>query len=109
MGEMERLARRAKEVLESIPDDRLHTQVLDLFSRVGGGALPQQALPSKGVGIRIDGIPENEIERQLRCQTPAVIGRIENGIFMMDMRTVEADDLAYLKTAFETLLDRGPQ
>jgi L-seryl-tRNA(Ser) seleniumtransferase len=54
---------------------------------VGGGSLPDHTLPSIVVVIKPKDSAEN-LARRLRLSTPAVIGRIEQDGFLIDMRTV---------------------
>lgn len=56
-------------------------------SMVGGGSLPDHTLPSIVVVIKPKDSAEN-LARRLRLSTPAVIGRIEQDGFLIDMRTV---------------------
>jgi L-seryl-tRNA(Ser) seleniumtransferase len=70
--------------------------VVDTDSRVGGGAMPEQDLPSKAVALRPGAISVNELEERLRRSEVPVIGRIENDLFLLDMRTVGDKELAIL-------------
>ncbi|MDF1578739.1 MAG: L-seryl-tRNA(Sec) selenium transferase [Desulfobulbales bacterium] len=75
--------------------------VVDTGSRVGGGAMPEQDLPSKAVALRPEGISLNELEARLRKSAVPVIGRIENELFLLDMRTVADREIVPLA---ETIL-----
>lgn len=71
-------------------------------SRVGGGALPEQGLPTKALALRPREISVNALERGLMRAELPVIGRIENDAFLLDMRTVSDKEVRELA---ETLLD----
>ena len=101
---LEEKARRLKKMLESAGRIRLTVASLDLVSRPGGGSLPLLELPSKGLGIRIDGLSANAIEKNLRLNSPPIIGRIEDDLYTMDMRTLQDDELETIRSAIETLL-----
>jgi L-seryl-tRNA(Ser) seleniumtransferase len=64
---------------------------VELGSTVGGGSLPGETLPS--IGLAITSRSATRTLRALRSGTPAVIGRIEAGRVVLDLRTVppEAD------------------
>ncbi|MGD9308844.1 MAG: L-seryl-tRNA(Sec) selenium transferase [Desulfosarcina sp.] len=93
-----------KSRLESIDKDRIAAVLLACNSRAGGGSLPLLNLPSRCVGIRINGISANAIERWLRNATPPVIGRIENDQFIMDPRTLQEEDMDIVEKGFRQML-----
>jgi L-seryl-tRNA(Ser) seleniumtransferase len=93
-----------KKMLESTGHKRLTVASLDLVSRPGGGSLPLLELPSKGLGVKIDGLSANAIEKSLRLNSPPIIGRIEDDLYTMDMRTLQDDELETIRSAIETLL-----
>ncbi|MDP4857225.1 MAG: L-seryl-tRNA(Sec) selenium transferase [Desulfobacterales bacterium] len=101
---LEEKAGRLKKMLESTGRNRLTVASLDLVSRPGGGSRPLLELPSKGLGIRIDGLSANAIEKSLRLNSPPIIGRIEDDLYTMDMRTLQDDELETIRSAIETLL-----
>ena len=45
----------------------------------------------------------------MRRQQPPVVGRIENDRFVMDLRTVQEEELTAIETAFRHLLEKEPQ
>jgi L-seryl-tRNA(Ser) seleniumtransferase len=55
---------------------------------VGGGSLPDQAMPSWVVELEADGLSDAELARRLRLGTPAVMGRLRDGRVILDVRTV---------------------
>ncbi|MFH1474494.1 MAG: L-seryl-tRNA(Sec) selenium transferase [Chloroflexota bacterium] len=65
--------------------------IVDSLATVGGGSLPGQALPSVGFALTVNR-PEIVLGA-LRAHDPAVVGRIEDGRVLLDLRTVppEAD------------------
>lgn len=88
----------------AIPE--LSVQMMDLTSRAGGGSLPSLKLPSKGIGVKINTMTINALERFMRRNSPPVIGRIEDDLFVMDLRTVQSDELEIIGTAFKTMLNK---
>jgi L-seryl-tRNA(Ser) seleniumtransferase len=64
-------------------------EAVELHSTVGGGALPGQTLPSWGVAL--GGRSTDRALAALRRATPPVIGRIEDGRVVLDLRTVEPE------------------
>jgi L-seryl-tRNA(Ser) seleniumtransferase len=66
---------------------------------VGGGSLPDQALPSWVVEVEAHGLGDAELARRLRVGTPAVMGRLRDGKLVLDVRTVFAEQEADLVEA----------
>jgi L-seryl-tRNA(Ser) seleniumtransferase len=82
--------------------------VVELRSTVGGGSLPGETLPSFGVALSpARGRSADRTLGALRAGDPIVIGRIEDGRVVLDLRTVDPgldDGLAL--TAARAIADR---
>jgi L-seryl-tRNA(Ser) seleniumtransferase len=94
-------------MLENIDDPRLSVSLIDIFSRPGGGSLPLLKLPSKGVGVKVQGISTSAVEKQMRNNKCPVIGRIEEDLFIMDLRTILDDELQLIENAFKHMLKKA--
>jgi L-seryl-tRNA(Ser) seleniumtransferase len=90
--------------LNAIGGARIEIVQVELSSKAGGGALPLLELPSKCLRIKIHGLSANKLEKNMRQNTPPIIGRIENDAYVIDPRTLLDDDLPIIRTAFEKLL-----
>ncbi len=104
---IEKRAQKLKRSLKKLDNPSLNVELLNLSSRAGGGSLPLMDLPSKCIGIKVAGISANQIERSMRNNSPPVIGRIEEDIFIMDLRTIPDDQLSVIKDALQAILERG--
>lgn len=100
-------AKRLRNRLRKQGNDRLEAVIINSSSRVGGGALPLQELPTRCVSIRIKGLSANRIERIMLGATPPIVGRIENDLFVMDMRTVQDEEIAMIASTFREVLAEG--
>lgn len=83
---------RAEALIARLPE--LHAHILEGTSVIGGGATPEQSIPTWLIAIAGRAV---EAERKLRRGEPPVIGRIENEKLLLDLRTVfreEEDELA---------------
>ena len=98
-------ANQLLKMLEKIEDRRLNIKLMSFSSMAGGGALPLLNHPSKCLGIRIKGISPNSIEKLMRKNSPPIIGRIEEELYIMDLRTILDDELSIIAEAFKNLLD----
>jgi L-seryl-tRNA(Ser) seleniumtransferase len=103
-GHTETRAKELAKLLENTGDSRMSVHLIDLFSRPGGGAFPLLKLPSKGVGVKVQGISANAVEKKMRSNEIPIIGRIEEDRFIMDLRTIQDDELPIIKKAFDNML-----
>jgi len=106
LDRIEKKARRLKNLLNRIDRSRLEIDILKSSSKAGGGSLPRLELPSRCLAININGISANTIEAHLRNHSPPIIGRIEENSYILDPRTIQDDELAIIKSAFEYLLKK---
>ena len=105
-ADLQKKADRLTKRLEMIGSENITIRKLDLASKPGGGSMPMLELPSKCLGINVNGMSVNRVERILRRHTPPIIGRIEENMYIMDMRTIQDDELETIRYAFEKLLQK---
>jgi L-seryl-tRNA(Ser) seleniumtransferase len=98
-----RLARRLRKKL----GDTCAIAVVDLMSRVGGGAMPEQNLASRGVALAPRSSTVSTLEAALRGREIPVIGRIEDNRLLLDMRTIQDDELVVVARALSEVLAQG--
>ncbi len=98
-------AERLMAMLKDLNNKRLQVQSFQATSRAGGGSLPLLKLPSRCVGVKIQNLSANRIDRWMRAYTPAVVGRIEDDFFMMDVRTIQDKESDAIKAAFQQLME----
>ena len=65
-------------------------------SRVGGGALPLQDLPTIALTVRPHSFSVNHLEEALRKGEPPVIARISRDELILDMRTIFDEEILLL-------------
>jgi L-seryl-tRNA(Ser) seleniumtransferase len=58
-----------------------------LAASIGGGSLPGETLPSFGLAVAVRSV--GRLLAALRAGEPAVVGRIEDGRLLLDLRTVD--------------------
>ncbi len=69
-------------------------------SMVGGGSLPEESLPAHLVALPPQpALGVEDLARRLRLGDPAVVGRIEHGRLLLDLRTVDPRDDAKVRAA----------
>jgi L-seryl-tRNA(Ser) seleniumtransferase len=85
----------------------LVTEVMPLYSEVGGGSMPDVTVPSFGLSLKPAKISATELEVRLRTQDTPVIGRMEKGLLLLDMRTIRPEDEPILISSIEAALRDG--
>lgn len=97
-SEIKRRAQKLIGILTKLGMPREAVSIERSNSQVGGGALPEQLLPTWCVVIKPkEGDSAEELARRLRLCVPAVFSRIQMDAVWLDMRTVapkEVDELA---------------
>jgi len=66
-------------------------------SRVGGGSLPLEELPTMLLALQPENMSSNELEARLRFQDPPVVARIVEDKLCLDLRTVQSRELSDLE------------
>ena len=77
--------------------------IIETTATVGGGALPLAELPGCVIALAPKQISLNELTTRLRSCEPAVVGRIQDDRFLIDPRTLNADDEALLLQALQQI------
>ena len=96
---MAALERRGQKLLTALPAAaraRLQPALEPSTSRAGSGALPLEELPSVAVVLRPDSCSAEKLARRLRLGRLPVVGRIQRGHLLLDMRTVGDDEVDLL-------------
>jgi L-seryl-tRNA(Ser) seleniumtransferase len=108
LGEpLDRLRVRAEEIARKLSDLPADFSVGSGESTLGGGTLPQSAIPSVTLDVLPRGTSPSDVAARLRAGSPPVVGTISAGRFRIDMRTVfprqDGDLRAALRAAFSRL------
>jgi L-seryl-tRNA(Ser) seleniumtransferase len=93
-GRAEELVRRAG----------LYAEIVPGASVIGGGATPEQSIPTWLIAIRAADLPE--LERRLRAADPPVIARVEQERLVLDLRTVFAEEEDTLASVLRAAITR---
>lgn len=91
--EIKAVAARVMPAVEKALAGRAAARVIECASQIGSGALPVETLPSAGIaatpaGKRRSGAAD-ALAREFRALPVPVIGRINEGDFLMDLRCLE--------------------
>ncbi|MDR7236700.1 L-seryl-tRNA(Sec) selenium transferase [Neobacillus drentensis] len=76
------------------------TKITKGASQVGGGTMPDVELPTIVVALKHRELTAEQLGRKLRTEVkPAIVGRIQKDEFIIDLRTVTAEEEEYLLQA----------
>jgi L-seryl-tRNA(Ser) seleniumtransferase len=95
----EEVRARAQHLLQRL---RLPAEVVSGESVIGGGATPQQSIPTWLIAIGCRDLVQ--AEQRLRANDPPVIARLENDRLVVDLRTVFREEEEDLTGALNSLL-----
>jgi L-seryl-tRNA(Ser) seleniumtransferase len=101
----EALATRARRLGKKLSDLPVKVSTMPSVSRVGGGSLPLEELPTVLLALEPRGMSANDLEGKLRLQDPPVIARIVDDKLCLDLRTVMPRELGDLERAIRGALN----
>ena len=102
LDELERRTRRWAQACRRVG---VSARVVEGWSMVGGGSLPEEGLPSRLLALGGDGaLDVKALARHLRTGDPPVVGRIERDALLLDPRTVDPRQDRVLLRALHTAL-----
>ncbi|NCC25056.1 MAG: L-seryl-tRNA(Sec) selenium transferase [Deltaproteobacteria bacterium] len=106
--ELLRAARRLKTRLARELGGLAGIKLRDGVSRVGGGAFPEQDLPTVLVSVEPrDGTQADDLRERLLSTDPPLVGRIEKDLFCLDPRTLGNDEYGTVARVVREALDSG--
>ncbi|MSQ47071.1 MAG: L-seryl-tRNA(Sec) selenium transferase [Deltaproteobacteria bacterium] len=87
-AEMEVMAAHIIPLLQTQLGEGFSITVEDTHAQIGSGALPEENLPSRAIGIRHAHLSADKIAARFRASDPPILGRIHDGVFLLDLRGV---------------------
>ncbi len=90
----EEIGKRAEAIRGKFHSTVFEVGIIDGDSAIGGGAAPSATLPTRLLAITFNDGTASELAARLRTGAPPVLGRVEQGKVLLDLRTVfpEQDD-----------------
>ena len=84
----EEIGARAESIASQVQSREVKIEVIDGESVIGGGAAPSSVLPTRLLAVTCIGVSADELLARLRKSDPPVIGRVEEGRVLLDLRAV---------------------
>ncbi|MFQ6092512.1 MAG: L-seryl-tRNA(Sec) selenium transferase [bacterium] len=103
---LEDIERSASKIIEDLLLDlrgKVEMSLEDGLSRVGGGSLPAESLPTKLIALRPLRISPDELAARLRQQLIPIIGRIHQDRVLLDVRTIRTSEESHVRSTLKTL------
>lgn len=105
-SEIEKKAEMLNNLISNIKSTKLSATLLAKNSKAGGGSMPLLKLQSKCIGLKSDTLSTRKIEKFMRANNPPVIGRIEDNLFIIDLRTVKEKEIPIIAKAVKQITER---
>lgn len=94
-ADLKRKARRLQRLVQKkIGGQKVNTAIMQGSSRVGGGAFPEQDLPTYMLGLRPKDMGISELKDGLMRCDPPLVGRVEEDWFCLDVRTLQDEEFS---------------
>jgi L-seryl-tRNA(Ser) seleniumtransferase len=84
----EEVGTRAQGIAQKVRSPKWSLEVIDGESVIGGGAAPSTTLPTRLLAVSHKDYSADELAERLRASDPPIIGRVEEGQVLLDLRTV---------------------
>jgi len=86
------LKTRAKAIVSRLDNPSLTLEIIETRAQVGSGASPAETMASVGLTIKHRKFKAAQISRSLRTNDPAIMGRINDDLFLIDLKAVRAGE-----------------
>ncbi|MBF0451522.1 MAG: L-seryl-tRNA(Sec) selenium transferase [Candidatus Magnetomorum sp.] len=97
--EIKQCAEQLLESLGKLKPETVHMTIVKKDSKIGGGALPLQTLPTYCISIVSESMSSHKMDQHFRTCKPPIIGRIEDDHYLLDCRTILPDDIPVVASA----------
>ena len=97
------LRERAETVKRAVKNPRLNIEIIETFSQVGSGALPLEKLPSMALRVTSPRFSSKKLAEKLREYSPPIVGYVQDGALLLNLRTVCDDEVELILVALEGL------
>ncbi len=92
MEEMRIIAAEAAEKLKSCFGNEAEIDLRDDVAEPGSGALPGETISSVTIAMRHKRLSPNKLAKLFRENDPPIIGRVNNDLFLLDLRCIDKSD-----------------
>jgi L-seryl-tRNA(Ser) seleniumtransferase len=97
------IAARAQAIANDSQSPHISLEIIDGASVIGGGAAPSAVLPTSLLAISSSKSSPDQMASRLRQFDPPIVARIEDGLLLIDLRTVFPEQDKLVNAALNTL------
>jgi L-seryl-tRNA(Ser) seleniumtransferase len=94
---------RAEKIASEVSEPGLHIDIKASESLIGGGTAPSATLPTFVLTVSHRSASANDLARKLRQNVPPIVGRVEDDLLRLDLRTVAPEDDVVVAAALKAL------
>jgi L-seryl-tRNA(Ser) seleniumtransferase len=89
---------RAQQIMQAVNHEDLRVEVVETTAQVGSGASPSETMLSIGITVHHKKLKAARLAALFRANDPAIMGRINDDLFMIDLKAVrETEDAEIIK------------
>jgi L-seryl-tRNA(Ser) seleniumtransferase len=102
------LEARGERIRSGAPSDRDGGRTIEVVASLavfGGGTSPEKRFASRALAVSVAGLSADELASRLRAATPPVVGRVEEGRVLLDLRSILPEEDGIVE---RTLRELGP-
>ncbi|WP_339063531.1 L-seryl-tRNA(Sec) selenium transferase [Tepidibacillus marianensis] len=92
--------------LAPIVEKQCEINIINGYSEIGGGSMPDVQLLTKLVTLKPYLLPVHKFEQELRITSPHIIGRIFDDHFALDVRTIESKDFDLIEQKIKQIIKK---
>jgi L-seryl-tRNA(Ser) seleniumtransferase len=104
---LEQRGEKIRRAIRGIPDAGVSIELVASLALFGGGTSPEKTFPSRALAVSRDGLSADELAAKLRAGAPPVVGRVEEGRLMLDLRTILPEEDAVVERALREVGGRA--
>jgi len=97
------LETRANLIMGAVIHQELTLKVVNTTAQVGSGASPSETMTSIGITVRHSKMKAAKLAACLRSNDPAIMGRINDNLFMIDLKAVRKNEDATIIQALNEI------
>ena len=96
LDELQQVGNQLLRRLDEIFGQKIQVSIEKSLAQIGSGSLPVSNLPSLAIVLKSDQLAADSIAERFRTQPRSIIGRVKDGCFWIDLRTVNDREIEWI-------------